>query len=52
MDNTKYKSVSVPNNVHETIKVLADKEGRTIGGQMTYIIDSYLKTVDRIEVSN
>ena len=51
MDNTKYKSVSVPNRVQETIKVLADKEGRTIGGQMTFIIESYLKTVDMIEVS-
>ena len=51
MDNTKYKSVAVPNKVHSILKELAHQEGRTIGGQMSYMVQTYLKTVDMVESS-
>jgi len=41
MDNTRYKSVAVPNQVHDLLKRLAHKEGRTIGGQMSHIVRRY-----------
>lgn len=43
MDNTKYKSVAIPNKVHADLKNLAHKEGRTIGGQMAHIVKAYVK---------
>lgn len=44
MDNTKYKSVAVPNQVHKVLKHIAGIEGRTIGGQMSHIIREYNAT--------
>ena len=41
MDNTKYKSVAVPNQVHKVLKHIAGIEGRTIGGQMSHIVREY-----------
>tara|TARA_R100001510_G_C7601702_1_gene168054 strand:+ start:324 stop:539 length:216 start_codon:yes stop_codon:yes gene_type:complete len=44
MDNTRYKSVAVPNQVHKILKHIAGIEGRTIGGQMSHIIREYNAT--------
>ncbi len=41
MDNTKYKSVAVPNQVHKVLRHLAHLEGRTMGGQMSHIVREY-----------
>ena len=41
MDNTKYKSVAVPNQVHKVLKHLAHLEGRTMGGQLSHIVREY-----------
>lgn len=45
MDNAKYKSVAVPNQVHKVLKHLAHLEGRTMGGQMSHIVREYNATV-------
>ncbi len=51
MDNTKYKSVAVPNQVHDTLKKIAYANGRTIGGQMAYMVTNYvMKQGDKKEV--
>jgi len=41
MDNAKYKSVAVPNQVHKVLKHLSHLEGRTMGGQMSHIVREY-----------
>ena len=41
MDNAKYKSVAVPNQVHKVLKHLAHLEGRTMGGKMSHIVREY-----------
>ena len=51
MDNAKYKSVAVPNQVHDRLKKIAYANGRTIGGQMAYMVTNYVtKQVDKKEV--
>ena len=50
MDNTKYKSVAIPNHVHHTLKRIAHAEGRTIGGQMAHTISVYMKVADTNKV--
>ena len=41
MDNTRYKSVAVPNETHNALRIMARRNGRTIGGQMSYIVRSF-----------
>lgn len=41
MDTTRWKSILVPREVYEEIKELSKKEGRTIGGQLRLVFDSY-----------
>ena len=48
MDTNKWKSVLVPKDVYEKIKVIAKTEGRTIGGQLRHIFSQY-KSEDQAE---
>ncbi len=41
MDTTRWKSVLVPREVYEEIKMLSKSEGRTIGGQLRLVFDWY-----------
>jgi hypothetical protein len=41
MDTTKWKSVLLPRDVYEEIVVIARVEGRTISGQLRYIVESW-----------
>jgi hypothetical protein len=41
MDTTKWKSVLVPIEVYEQIKVIAKSEGRTISGQLRIMWEIY-----------
>ena len=51
MDNTKFKSVAVPCEVHAMLKKIAHANGRTIGGQMTHMVTNYvIKQTDEKEV--
>ena len=49
MDTNKWKSVLVPKDVYEKIKVIAKTEGRTIGGQLRHIFSQY-KSEDQARV--
>ena len=41
MDTEKWKSVLVPIEVYREIKTIAQKEGRTISGQLRIIFEKY-----------
>jgi len=41
MDTTKWKSVLLPRDVYEEVVVIARVEGRTISGQLRYIIEAW-----------
>ncbi len=41
MDTTRWKSILVPREVYENIKVLSKAEGRTIGGQLRVVFEWY-----------
>ena len=41
MDTTKWKSVLLPRDVYEEIVVIARVEGRTISGQLRYIVEGW-----------
>lgn len=49
MDTNKWKSVLVPKDVYEKIKIIAKTEGRTIGGQLRHIFSQY-KSEDQARV--
>ena len=49
MDTNKWKSVLVPKDVYEMIKVIAKTAGRTIGGQLRHIFSQY-KSEDQARV--
>tara|TARA_R100000935_G_scaffold8112_1_gene17024 strand:- start:355 stop:510 length:156 start_codon:yes stop_codon:yes gene_type:complete len=46
MDTNKWKSVLVPKEVYEEIKLRAKKEGRTISGQLRVMFSSYKDSED------
>ena len=41
MDTTRWKSILVPREVYEEIKEMSKHEGRTIGGQLRVVFESY-----------
>lgn len=41
MDTTKWKSVLLPRDVYEEIVVIAKVEGRTLSGQLRYILEAW-----------
>lgn len=41
MDTTKWKSVLLPRDVYEEVVVIARVEGRTISGQLRYILEAW-----------
>lgn len=41
MDTTRWKSVLVPREVYDEIKALAQREGRTISGQLRLMFEYY-----------
>tara|TARA_B100002019_G_scaffold124228_1_gene106970 strand:- start:5957 stop:6190 length:234 start_codon:yes stop_codon:yes gene_type:complete len=41
MDTTKWKSVLLPRDVYEEVVVIARVEGRTISGQLRYIVEAW-----------
>lgn len=41
MDTDKWKSILVPREVYQKIKDRAQVEGRTIGGQLRVVFESY-----------
>jgi len=41
MDTTKWKSVLLPRDVYEELVVIARVEGRTISGQLRYILEGW-----------
>lgn len=41
MDTKRWKSILVPRDVYEKIKIMAAEEGRTLGGQLKYIYECY-----------
>lgn len=43
MDTQRWKSVLVPRDVYEEIKDLAQKDGRTISGQLRLIFETYIE---------
>jgi|TARA_R110002012_G_scaffold313385_1_gene524962 predicted DNA-binding protein len=44
MDANKWKSVLLPRDVYEKLKVISKVEGRTISGQLRIIFDHWTKT--------
>jgi|TARA_S200002703_G_scaffold81838_1_gene70582 predicted DNA-binding protein len=46
MDTTRWKSVLVPREVYEEIKEMSKHEGRTIGGQLRVVFESYKEKLD------
>jgi len=41
MDTTKWKSVLLPRDMYEELVVIARVEGRTISGQLRYIMEAW-----------
>ena len=41
MDTTKWKSVLLPRDCYEEVVVIARVEGRTISGQLRYILEGW-----------
>lgn len=41
MDTTKWKSVLLPRDLYEELVVIARVEGRTISGQLRYIMEAW-----------
>jgi len=46
MDTTRWKSILVPREVYEEIKEMSKHEGRTIGGQLRVVFESYKEKLD------
>ena len=46
MDTTRWKSILVPREVYDEIKLLSKVEGRTIGGQLRVVFDWYKDWAD------
>jgi len=46
MDTDKWKSVLVPKEVYEEIKLRSKKEGRTISGQLRVMFSAYKEQED------
>jgi len=47
VDTDKWKSVLVPKEVYEEIKVISKKEGRTISGQLRLMFEVYQETLKK-----
>ena len=47
MDTDKWKSVLVPKEVYEEIKVISKKEGRTISGQLRLMFEVYQEALKK-----
>jgi len=43
LDTEKWKSVAVPAQVYRDLKEMAEKDHRTLGKQMTYLVELYNK---------
>jgi hypothetical protein len=41
MDTTKWKSVLLPRDMYEELVVIARVEGRTISGQLRYVMEAW-----------
>ncbi|MEL0015276.1 MAG: hypothetical protein VW715_08675 [Rhodospirillales bacterium] len=41
MDTTRWKSILVPREMYEEVKIIAKDEGRTISGQLKMIFEGY-----------
>lgn len=52
MDTSRWKSILVPREVYEEIKVLSKTEGRTIGGQLRVVFDWYKEKSITLEAND